>query len=91
MASSASGTCRQCGWPHRTRADLLACDAIHGKLRGWPAVADPRCVCALCGLDDYISELLYHFKYAHGREPIRTGELVRDYVETRDVSAYEGP
>lgn len=82
--ASANGPCRQCGYEHYTEADVLACNAIHGRvLAPWPEVRDPRVWCALCGIEDHLSELLWHFKEMHGRSRIRTGTLVR-YVS--DVS-----
>lgn len=81
-------TCRECGFMHHTRADVHACEAMHGRPRGFPD-GGPMLVCTLCGDAGDMAFMMEHFHTVHRWEPGRP-QLIRFVHDVRDVSRYEG-
>lgn len=58
--------CVSCGHHHSTAADRVGCEALHGRMRGYPDdVRDPLAMCALCGHVEAFSSVLEHLRHHH--------------------------
>ena len=89
MSATINSICPQCGYIHNYVHDRMACEARHGHV--WPVdgARDPLMVCAICGIEDFFSELLWHMRLMESRRDVRSGVLLRPIWPTRDVAEFE--
>jgi hypothetical protein len=73
---SALVPCKQCGNDHPSRADVEACDAMHGRVRIY-SDEGPEVMCNLCRYVTTYASILEHFRAHHAGEVHNQGRLVR--------------